>query len=197
MVSQVVPGLQAAFVDLGLDRAGFLRQGCAGPRLSCVAEARVMRSAAALETQLRPGIESWCSVVKDPLGSKGPGSAPRPPPSAVGADARGRACGVSQRIGGDRARPVNGHSSGAQGGGPRRGSPPSRRGLGSSIAADRRRLLSLWDRLEAAGHGARAELPMRTPPGPRGPAWLGGAGSPVSSPAIQLSGLRRSAISGP
>ena len=74
VVSRVVPGLQAAFVDLGLDRAGFLHsKDVRGPAFPAMAEARASGAALPpLESQLKAGDRILVQVVKDPLGSKGP-----------------------------------------------------------------------------------------------------------------------------
>lgn len=71
-VSRVLPGMQAAFVDIGLERTGFLH-------LSDIIEpdsyeaGNVVRDlqATAIEVLLKEGQEILIQVIKDPLGSKG------------------------------------------------------------------------------------------------------------------------------
>src|SRR5437016_9472553 len=68
-VQRVLPGMQAAFVDIGLDRAGFL-----GAR-----EARCLADLPGFEEERMPkigecvheGEEILVQVVKDPIGDKG------------------------------------------------------------------------------------------------------------------------------
>ncbi len=79
-VTRILPGMQAAFVDIGMDRAAFLhasdiqgRQNVSGgmpPRTAGVAEAQGGPPHSISEL-LRDGQEVVVQVVKDPLGTKG------------------------------------------------------------------------------------------------------------------------------
>ncbi|EKO3487224.1 ribonuclease G [Vibrio fluvialis] len=71
-VSRVLPGMQAAFVDIGLDKAAFLHASDIVPHTECVAETEKQ------QFQVRDISELVCQgqdivvqVVKDPLGTKG------------------------------------------------------------------------------------------------------------------------------
>ncbi|HHM06216.1 MAG TPA: ribonuclease G [Gammaproteobacteria bacterium] len=74
-VSRVLPGMQAAFVELGLERAAFLRasdivpfpEETAGPE----GEAEEERRAPQIGELLSEGQEFLVQVIKDPLGTKG------------------------------------------------------------------------------------------------------------------------------
>jgi ribonuclease G len=71
-VSRVLPGMQAAFIDIGLERTGFLH-------LSDIIEpdnyeaGNIVRDlqATAIEALLKEGQEILVQVIKDPIGSKG------------------------------------------------------------------------------------------------------------------------------
>ncbi len=71
-VSRVLPGMQAAFVDIGLDKAAFLHASDIVPHTECVADVEkgnfVVRDIAEL---VRQGQDIMVQVVKDPLGTKG------------------------------------------------------------------------------------------------------------------------------
>ncbi len=71
-VSRVLPGMQAAFVDIGLDKAAFLHASDIVPHTECVAENEKkqfqVRDIAEL---VRQGQDIVVQVVKDPLGTKG------------------------------------------------------------------------------------------------------------------------------
>ncbi|MGL4613379.1 MAG: ribonuclease G [Shewanella sp.] len=71
-ISRVLPGMQAAFVDIGLDKAAFLHASDIVPHTECVADAEknhfVVRDIAQL---VRQGQDIMVQVVKDPLGTKG------------------------------------------------------------------------------------------------------------------------------
>ncbi len=67
-VSRVLPGMQAAFVDIGLDRAGFLHVADIRPRR---VEASEEDREPAIRDLLREGDEILVQVLKDPLGTKG------------------------------------------------------------------------------------------------------------------------------
>lgn len=71
-VSRVLPGMQAAFVDIGLDKAAFLHASDIVPHTECVAEGEksnfVVRAIGEL---VRQGQDIMVQVVKDPLGTKG------------------------------------------------------------------------------------------------------------------------------
>jgi ribonuclease G len=71
-VSRVLPGMQAAFIDIGLDKAAFLHASDIMPHTECVADVEqkqfVVRDIAEL---VRQGQDMMVQVVKDPLGTKG------------------------------------------------------------------------------------------------------------------------------
>ncbi len=71
-VSRVLPGMQAAFIDIGLDKAAFLHASDIVPHTECVAESEKkqfqVRDIAHL---VHPGQDLVVQVVKDPLGTKG------------------------------------------------------------------------------------------------------------------------------
>jgi ribonuclease G len=69
-VTRVLPGMQAAFIDVGLDRTGFLHASdiVAPPGLDGALEAPAPSSVRDL---LREGDEILVQVLKDPLGTKG------------------------------------------------------------------------------------------------------------------------------
>lgn len=74
-VQRVMPGMQAAFVDIGLDRAAFLHASDifrGAPIESLAGEESVPPPAqTAIADLLRDGAEVVVQVVKDPIGSKG------------------------------------------------------------------------------------------------------------------------------
>ena len=71
-VIRVLPGMQAAFVDIGLDRAGFLHVSDIMPLLSENSEPVDYNSAGAeVRKWVREGQEILVQVAKDPLGTKG------------------------------------------------------------------------------------------------------------------------------
>ena len=63
-VSRVLPGMQSAFVDIGMDRAAFLHVGD-------IVEARCENSARPIEKVLHEGQSVLVQVIKDPIGTKG------------------------------------------------------------------------------------------------------------------------------
>ncbi|MCU0612785.1 MAG: Rne/Rng family ribonuclease [Candidatus Eisenbacteria bacterium] len=69
IVQTVLPGMQAAFVDLGLDRAGFLHESDVAGRSEAADGIRARRPIGSL---LKEGQRIVVQVVKDPVGSKGP-----------------------------------------------------------------------------------------------------------------------------
>lgn len=71
-VARVLPGMQAAFVDIGLDKAAFLHASDIVSPLSA-AEGVTPRPDLApdIVTLVRPGQQILVQVVKDPLGTKG------------------------------------------------------------------------------------------------------------------------------
>lgn len=71
-VSRVLPGMQAAFIDIGLERTGFLHTSdivTATEAPSTNDDDSIQQPA--IESLLREGQEVLVQVVKDPLGSKG------------------------------------------------------------------------------------------------------------------------------
>jgi ribonuclease G len=69
-VSRVLPGLQAAFVDIGLERTAFLHARDMVRRNPGAADDEVA-SEPLIAEMLRPGENVIVQVIKDPLGSKG------------------------------------------------------------------------------------------------------------------------------
>lgn len=72
-VSRVLPGMQSAFIDIGLDRAGFLHVSDIVEAYSEIEGNRVVTSIqdTAINSLLKEGQQILVQVVKDPLGSKG------------------------------------------------------------------------------------------------------------------------------
>ena len=71
-VSRVLPGMQAAFVDIGLEKAAFLHASDIVPHTECVADAEQKQfQARDISELVRPGQDIMVQVVKDPLGTKG------------------------------------------------------------------------------------------------------------------------------
>ncbi|PTB90191.1 ribonuclease G [Pseudidiomarina aestuarii] len=72
-VSRVLPGMQAAFVDIGLDKAAFLHASDIVTHIEQVEEidAKPMRNTADIAQLVRPGQQILVQVIKDPLGTKG------------------------------------------------------------------------------------------------------------------------------
>lgn len=68
-VVRVMPGIQAAFVDIGQDRAGFLGAREARPLASPISADE--QSAPAISDCVREGEEVLVQAVKDPIGDKG------------------------------------------------------------------------------------------------------------------------------
>ncbi|WP_298440956.1 ribonuclease G [uncultured Ferrimonas sp.] len=71
-VTRVLPGMQAAFVDIGQERAAFLHASDIVPHTECVdvAEAKQFRGED-IASLVRQGQDIVVQVVKDPLGTKG------------------------------------------------------------------------------------------------------------------------------
>ena len=67
-VSRVLPGMQAAFVDIGLDRTGFLHASDIANGKSPDANGEGTPD---IRELIREGSEVLVQVVKDPLGTKG------------------------------------------------------------------------------------------------------------------------------
>ena len=63
-VSRVLPGMQSAFIDIGLDRAAFLHVGD-------IVEARCDNCPRPIEKVLHEGQSVLVQVIKDPIGTKG------------------------------------------------------------------------------------------------------------------------------
>jgi ribonuclease G len=70
VVSRVLPGLQAAFIDIGLERTAFLHARDM-VRHDPLALDGSVPSEPAISSLLRPGDQLIVQVIKDPLGSKG------------------------------------------------------------------------------------------------------------------------------
>ena len=74
-ISRVLPGMQAAFVDVGLERTAFLHVSDISTTTNLHEEGsgvqRENRTAVSISTLVREGQEFPVQVIKDPLGSKG------------------------------------------------------------------------------------------------------------------------------
>jgi ribonuclease G len=71
-VSRVLPGMQAAFVDIGLEKAAFLHASDIMPHTECVAgEEQQNFHVRDIAELVRQGQDIMVQVVKDPLGTKG------------------------------------------------------------------------------------------------------------------------------
>ncbi|CDG19239.1 MULTISPECIES: ribonuclease G [Xenorhabdus] len=71
-VSRVLPGMQAAFVDIGLEKAAFLHASDIVPHTECIAgEERKNFHVRDIGELVRQGQDLLVQVVKDPLGTKG------------------------------------------------------------------------------------------------------------------------------
>ncbi len=74
-VSRVLPGMQSAFIDIGLDKAAFLHVAdlmtSFVPRMSDTDTARSSVPAVPIEKQVFEGQALMVQVIKDPIGSKG------------------------------------------------------------------------------------------------------------------------------
>ncbi len=71
-VSRVLPGMQAAFVDIALDKAAFLHASDIMPHTECVAgDEQKNFNVRDIAELVRQGQDLMVQVVKDPLGTKG------------------------------------------------------------------------------------------------------------------------------
>src|SRR5215208_8080200 len=71
-VDNVLPGLEAAFVDIGLDKNGFLHvDDIVMPRVAIARVGRTGSKGAKISQLLKPGQEVLVQVIKDPLKTKG------------------------------------------------------------------------------------------------------------------------------
>ncbi|VFS52488.1 Ribonuclease G [Moellerella wisconsensis] len=71
-VSRVLPGMQAAFVDIGLDKAAFLHASDIMPHTECIAgEEQKNFHVRDIAELVKQGQDLIVQVVKDPLGTKG------------------------------------------------------------------------------------------------------------------------------
>ena len=71
-VSRVLPGMQAAFIDIGLDKAAFLHASDIVPHTECVSEKEKKQfQVRDISELVRQGQDLVVQVVKDPLGTKG------------------------------------------------------------------------------------------------------------------------------
>lgn len=72
-VIRVLPGMQAAFVDIGLDKAAFLHASDIMPHTECVAgDEQRQFNVHDISKLVSQGQDIMVQVVKDPLGTKGP-----------------------------------------------------------------------------------------------------------------------------
>lgn len=163
-VQNILPGMNAAFVDIGLNKNGFLYAGdiCLDTRDQ--QELKSQLENRRIEKMLRPGQMIVVQVVKEPGGSKGPrisGSLSLP----------GRLCvliptvqyaGVSKKIGGEAERSrLHGIAKALS---ERHGAGIIIRTAGEGaaedeIATDYERLLDQWKKIDAAArHSAKPRL---------------------------------------
>ncbi|TKB55979.1 ribonuclease G [Ferrimonas aestuarii] len=71
-VTRVLPGMQAAFVDIGQEKAAFLHASDIIPHTECVAEGeKAQFQAQDIASLVRPGQDIMVQVTKDPIGTKG------------------------------------------------------------------------------------------------------------------------------
>lgn len=71
-VSRVLPGMQAAFIDIGLEKAAFLHASDIMPHTECVAgDEQQHFNVRDIAELVRQGQDLMVQVVKDPLGTKG------------------------------------------------------------------------------------------------------------------------------
>ncbi len=71
-VSRILPGMQAAFIDIGLERTGFLHTSdLVNISEDLVPDYHDEDQAPSIETILREGQDILVQVIKDPIGSKG------------------------------------------------------------------------------------------------------------------------------
>lgn len=71
-IVRVLPGMQAAFVDIGLDKAAFLHASDIMPHTECVADNEQKKfNTRDIAELVRQGQDIMVQVVKDPLGTKG------------------------------------------------------------------------------------------------------------------------------
>ncbi len=71
-VSRVLPGMQAAFVNIGLEKAAFLHASDIVPHTECVAQTeKAQFKVADISELVRQGQDIMVQVIKDPLGTKG------------------------------------------------------------------------------------------------------------------------------
>jgi Ribonucleases G and E len=71
-VSRILPGMQAAFIDIGLEKTGFLHTSdITGLTEDVIPDASEPDQAPSIESILHAGEEILVQVIKDPLGTKG------------------------------------------------------------------------------------------------------------------------------
>lgn len=71
-VSRVLPGMQAAFVDIGLEKSAFLHASDIMPHTECIAgDEQKNFHVRDIGELVRQGQDIMVQVVKDPLGTKG------------------------------------------------------------------------------------------------------------------------------
>ena len=72
VVSKVIPALQAAFVDIGLDKEGFLSFQEMGPEVYKLRKSGNNKRIEKIEDALRPGDKVLVQMAKEAIGDKGP-----------------------------------------------------------------------------------------------------------------------------
>lgn len=71
-VKDVLPGMQAGFVDIGLEKNAFLHISDVYPLLNDNQEKRWRKNELSIKEVLQPGQKIMAQVVKEPIGTKGP-----------------------------------------------------------------------------------------------------------------------------
>jgi ribonuclease G len=70
-VARVLPGMQSAFIDIGLDRAAFLHVADLNPPPTARPARGARHAATPIERQIFEGQSLTVQVIKDPIGTKG------------------------------------------------------------------------------------------------------------------------------
>ncbi|MBT8097312.1 MAG: ribonuclease G [Woeseia sp.] len=160
-VSRVLPGMQAAFVDIGLERTAFLHASDIAPKTLPDGD-QASQSASDIRELVREGAEVLVQVVKDPLGNKGARLS-----TAITLPSRylvylpgGEGVGVSTRIEDDSERDRLRNTIGELLENDVRGGIIARTAAeGASVdamRADLEFLQKLWASVQSAGHKTRA-----------------------------------------
>jgi ribonuclease G len=154
-VTRVLPGMQAAFVDIGLERAAFLHAADIVP-----AAAGADAPSADIQSLVREGDLLLVQVLKDPIGSKGArlSTYVSLPSRFLVFMPQGSGIGISARIehGQERARLRDAVASGAGGSGGWIVRTAAEGASDEALRADRKFLERLWEVIRERGAGAAA-----------------------------------------